>query len=88
MDVLSWSRLLTTVVIILASQPEGALSLKSDDGASIELNFMFITSRNSLFNSSGSRAAVDMALERINREPALISGYHLRRTEVLDSNVC
>ncbi len=74
--------------MIIARQLDGAAAQGQDGEASIELMFMFITSKNGLFNSSGSRAAVDMALERINRDTTLISGYRLNRTEELDSNVC
>ena len=86
LDVLS--HLLAALVFVTVSRPEGAAAQSQDGEASIELSFMFITSKNALFNSSGSRAAVDMALERINRDPTLVSGYRLSRTEELDSNVC
>ena len=72
----------------VASQLDRTAARSQDEEASIELSFIFITSKNGLFNSSGSRAAVDMALERINRDTTLISGYRLNRTEELDSNVC
>lgn len=81
-------QLLAALVFVIASRPEGTAAQSQDGEASIELSFMFITSKNDLFNSSGSRAAVDMALERINRNATLISGYRLSRTEELDSNVC
>ena len=86
MDVLS--QLLAIVAIVIASKPDGAITQRQNSEASAELSFMFITSKNGLFNSSGSRAAVDMALERINRDPTIVSSYHLRRTQDLDSNVC
>ena len=80
--------LLAALAFVVVSQSAGTIAQRQDSGASIELSFMFITSNNSLFNSSGSRAAVDMALERINQDTTLISGYHLNRTEDLDSDVC
>ena len=81
-------QLLAALLFVIASRPEGTAVQSQDGDASIELSFMFITSKNDLFNSSGSRAAVDMALERINRDTILVSGYRLSRTEELDSNVC
>ena len=81
-------QLLAALLFVIASRPEGTAVQSQDGDASIELSFMFITSKNDLFNSSGSRAAVDMALERINRDTTLVSGYRLSRTEELDSNVC
>ena len=87
MEVLS-QFLAALVFTIIASQLDGATAQSQDDEASIELSFMFITSKNGLFNSSGSRAAVDIALERINRDATLISGYRLSWTEELDSDVC
>ena len=81
----AWS-ILATFVIVVVNQ---SVARSQDVDATIELNFMFITSKNRLFDSSGSRVAVDMALERINHEDSsFVSGYRLSRTEDLDSNVC
>ena len=84
MEVLS--QLLAVLALTIVASRVAAQN--HDEEAPVELTFMFITSNNSLFNSSGTRAAVDMALERINRDATLISGYSLSRTEELDSNVC
>lgn len=87
MEVLS-QLLAALAFTIIASRTVGVAGQSQDGEASTELTFMFITSKHDLFNSSGSRAAVDMALERINQDTTLISGYRLSRTEELNSNVC
>ena len=74
-------------LIVALEQTEKVASLGRNGDDTVELNFMFITSKNRLFDSSGSRAAVDMALEKINGDGSLLSGYHLSRTADLDSNV-
>ena len=86
MDVLCY--LVAALVFVFVSRPVETAAQTQDGEGSVELSFMFITSKNRLFNSSGTRAAVDMALERINRNTTLLSGYRLSRTEELDSNVC
>lgn len=52
-----------------------------------QLYFMYVTSKSSVFNSSGTVAAVDMALETINADPNLLPGYQLNYPELLDSEV-
>ena len=79
---------LAALLLIISYESKGETTQEHDVDTDVELKLMFITSKNLLFNSSGSRAAVDMALDRINRDATLLSGYRLTRTEALDSNVC
>lgn len=55
--------------------------------AAVPLRFMFITSFSEDFNSSGSVPAMEIALERINRDPNVLRGYKLENVPVRDSNV-
>ena len=52
------------------------------------LTFMMIASYGQYgFNSSGALPAVDMALEDINSDPDILSGYNLMYDKVRDSMV-
>ena len=52
------------------------------------LTFMFVTSFGQFgFNASGVVPAADIALEDINRDPNVLSGYHLMYDQVRDSKV-
>ena len=52
------------------------------------LTFMFITSFGQFgFNASGVVPAADIALEDINNNPNILSGYHLMYDRVGDSQV-
>ena len=56
--------------------------------AHIDLTFMMIASYGQHgFNSSGALPAVDMALEDINSDPDILSGYNLTYDKVRDSMV-
>lgn len=51
--------------------------------------FMFITSFGQFgFNAPGVVPAADIALEDINNDPNVLSGYHLMYDQVRDSQVC
>ena len=53
------------------------------------LTFMFITSFGQFgFNASGVVPAADIALEDINNDTNILSGYHLMYDQVRDSQVC
>ena len=53
------------------------------------LTFMFITSFGQFgFNASGVVSAAGIALEDINNDPNILSGYHLVYDQVRDSQVC
>ena len=53
------------------------------------LTFMFITSFGQFgFNGSGVVPAADIALEDINNNPNVLSGYYLMYNEVRESQVC
>lgn len=64
-----------------------ACNIVAGDGESKQLYFMYMTSRGALFNSSGTVAGVDMALERINSNGNVLSGYYLNYTTLFDSQV-
>ena len=55
--------------------------------SSTPLHILYITSGGGEFVSSGTKPAVDMALERINNDPGVLHGYTLNVTEG-DSEVC
>ena len=55
--------------------------------SSTPLHILYITSSGGEFVSSGTRPAVNMALERINNDPGVLHGYTLNITEG-DSEVC
>ena len=40
------------------------------------------------FNTSGAAVGFDLALNRINREPSLLSGYDLTLSGIVDDKVC
>ena len=53
------------------------------------LTFMLIISYGQYgYNSSGALPAADMALEDINSDPDILSGYNLMYDKVRDSMVC
>ena len=66
------------------------LSVMWDPAASQphNLTFMLITSYGQYgYNSSGALPAADMALEDINSDPDILSGYNLMYDKVRDSMV-
>ena len=59
-----------------------------DESLQTNLTFLFITSFGQHgFNSSGVVPAADIALEDINADPDVLSGYNLVYDEVRDSQV-
>ena len=65
----------------------GCGAVAEDIGSSEQLYFMLMTSRSSLFNTSGIVGGVDMALEAINSNPNLLPRYQLNYTTLFDSEV-
>ena len=62
--------------------------LSAQGEATDNLTFMFITSFGQFgFNASGVVPAADIALEDINNDPNILSGYHLMYDQVRDSQV-
>ena len=56
-----------------------SVSAAASDAATQPLYFMFVVSDSSVFNTTGTAPAVDMALERINSaDSGLLGGYSLR----------
>ena len=74
-----------TAVLLLLLQ--ASISAETSDVAEEPLYFMFVSSTSSVFNSSGTAPAVDLALEKINGGSSLLSGYTLRYPMPLDSKV-
>ena len=88
--------LLVTLFVMMPSQPVlllPTLLLLPLHGISMEetvhnLNIMLIVSfGQSGFNSSGVVPAADIALEDINNDPGVLSGYNLVYDKVRDSQV-
>ena len=76
------------VAVVLLLLLHASVSAETSDAATEPLYFMFMASNSSVFNTTGTAPAVDMALERINGDPSLLSGYTLRYPMLLDSMVC
>ena len=77
-------QLASSVLLLLTLQWQTAASQNTDQK---QLYFMYLTSKSSVFNSSGSVASVDMALEKINADPFLLPSYQLNYSELFDSEV-
>ena len=52
------------------------------------LSILLIVSDSARFNTSGAAIGFDLALNRINREPSLLSGYDLTVSSIVDDKVC
>ena len=51
------------------------------------LSILLIVSNSVRFNTSGALEVFELALERINREPSLLSGYELNSLQYTDNKV-
>ena len=66
-----------------------SLLVCSQAAAGLEnLSILLMVSDSARFNTSGAAVGFDVALNRINREPSLLSGYDLTLSNIVDDKVC